>query len=87
MAASTGVILAIGAITLANTSVFESQPVDMRVVAATGLAAITFALAEQAIPPTLVVGVAYIGLAAVTLTRVNTAKKSPAENLLAFWEK
>lgn len=87
MGASTGVVLAIGAITIANRSIFEGDPIDMRVVAATGLGAIMFTLAENVVPPKLVVGLAYIGLVTVVLTRVDPTRKSPAENALAFWDK
>lgn len=51
MAASTGPILAVGAITVANTVIFHSRPIDWRVPIATGVAAVVWAGAEKAIGP------------------------------------
>lgn len=87
MGASTGVVLAIGAVTVANESIFNGQTIDLRVIAATGLGAIALDLAEHAIPPHLVAGVAWIGLATVLLTRINPNQPSPVENLLTWWDK
>lgn len=86
MAGSTGPILAIGGITMANQSVFNGKPPDLRVAVATGLAAGVFALAENAGGGQLVVGLAWLALVAVVLTRVDPTVPSPAESALRWWE-
>ena len=83
MAASTGPVLALGAITIANENVFHSQPWSWRVPIATGLlAGVTFLL-DKAVPG-LGTGLAWVALATVLLTRVNPAVPSPTETLLTY---
>jgi hypothetical protein len=84
MAASTGPVLALGAITVANQSVIHSQPFDWRVPIATGLLAGVCALLDKGVPG-LGTGLAYVALAAVLLTRVNPAVPSPTESFAAWW--
>ena len=84
MAKSTGPVLAVGAITITNETIFHNQPLSWRTVIATGLLAGALALVEKASEP-LAVGLAYLSLAAVTLTRVNPAVPSPAESFVAWW--
>lgn len=84
MAKSTGVILAIGGITLVNQSVLHSQPVDMRVPVATAIAAGGFALLERG-NEKLVVGIAWIALLTVVFARVDPKVPSPTESLLKYW--
>lgn len=84
MAKSTGPVLALGAITVANESVFHSQPLSWRTVIGTGILAGALALLETASAP-LAVGLAYLALAATMLTRVNPAVPSPAESFVAWW--
>jgi hypothetical protein len=86
MAGSTGPILAIGAITMANQSVFNAQPPDIRVAVATGLAAGVFALAENAGGGSFVVKLSWLALVAVVLTRVDPKVPAPAESALRWWE-
>lgn len=86
MAASTGPILAIGAITLANQSVFNDKPVDWKVPVATAMAALLFSGAEKAFGRPAV-WVAYLGLITVTLARVDPKNPSPAESALSWFEK
>lgn len=86
MAASTGPILAVGAITMANRSLFHGQPVDWRVPVATLLAVGLFSLAEKAVGP-VAVGVAWTALAVTVLTRVDPSVPAPAESAAAWFNK
>lgn len=85
MAQSTGPILAIGAITLANQSVFHDEDVDWRVPIATGLAAGIFSLAEKAWPEG-VKGIAWVALVTVLFVRLNPSVPAPVESALDWWE-
>ena len=85
MAQSTGPILAVGAITLANQVVFNGQPVNWRIPIATGIAAIAFSGAETLIGPAIPRGIALVALVAVVFTRTNPKIKSPAESALDWW--
>lgn len=85
MARSTGPILAIGGITIANQTLFNGKPLDWRVVVATGGAAMLFALVEKA-SPEVAVGLAYIGLVTILFARVDPKVPSPAESALKWWE-
>jgi hypothetical protein len=82
MAATTGPVLALGGITFANKALHGD--VDWRVPVATGFAAMVFALGERVSEP-IAVGVAWIALATVLLTRVDPKVPSPAETLLKYW--
>lgn len=84
MAQSTGPILACGALTLANGSIFHGQPVDWRVPVATGLAAVGFALAEQAWPQGARM-LAWTALITVIFTRTNANVPSPVESAITWW--
>jgi hypothetical protein len=66
--------------------VFNDRPINFRVVVATGLSAAVFSLIEQGMPE-FAVGIAWIGLATVILTRVDPALPSPAESFLKWWER
>ena len=81
MAASTGPVLAMGAITLGNEVVLNAKPFNWRIPLATVIAAGGFALLERLNGP-LAVGMAWLALVAVLVTRVNPAVPSPAESLL-----
>lgn len=85
MSATTGPILATGAITLVNASVFHNQPVDLRIPVATGIAAFMFMGAEK-LWPEGARALAYMALVAVCLTRVNPAVPSPVESALNWWQ-
>lgn len=85
MAKSTGVILAVGGITLVNQSVVNGRPVDMRVPVATAIAATGFALLEKG-NEKLVVGIAWIALLTVVFARVDPKTPSPTESLLKYWK-
>jgi hypothetical protein len=84
MARTTGPILAIGGISFANKLIAKGD-VDIRIPVGTGIAAIIFSLAERVSEP-IAVGVAYIALVTVCLTRVDPKVPSPAETLLKYWK-
>ena len=84
MAESTGPILAVGALTIANRSVFNGKPVDWRVPVGTAVAAGLFALLEKLVGR-VAVGLAWLALVAVVFTRVDPAVPSPAESALAWF--
>jgi len=85
MAQTTGPILAIGGITIANRSIFNDKPMDWRVPIATGIAAIMFAGVEKAWRQGAVM-LAYTALISITLTRVEPDVPSPVESALLWWE-
>lgn len=84
MAETTGPILALGAITVANRSVFHDKPMDWRPLVATGLAALAFAGAEKVWGPGARM-LAWTALISVCLTRVEADVPSPVESALAWW--
>lgn len=86
MSRTTGPILAVGAITLANQSVFNDRPVDWRVPIATGFAALGFTAFEKAAPDLARV-LAWGSLVAVLLTRMDPKVPSPTESFLTWWNK
>lgn len=86
MSRTIGPLLATGAITIANQSVFHDKPVDWRVPIATGLAAMGFSLAERAAPELAVI-LAWTTLLTVLLTRMNPDVPSPVESALVWWKK
>lgn len=86
MSKSTGPILATGAATLINQSVFNGKPVDWRVPVATGLAAIGFAIVERA-APTVAVILAWTTFLAVMLTRIQPGVPSPTESAILWWNR
>jgi hypothetical protein len=83
MAQTTGPVLAIGAVTVLNQSVFHDRPMDWRIPIATGAAAAALALIEKAAPG-VAEGIAWLALATVLLTRINGVA-SPTESFLAWW--
>jgi len=84
MAASTGPMLAVGAVTFGNKVLLQRQEPDFRVVIATGIAAGGLALVERA-SKTLAVGVAWLALVTVLLVRVDPKTPAPVETLLKSW--
>lgn len=86
MSQTTGPVLAMGAITIVNRTVFNSQPMDWRVPIATGLLAVAADLGERVWPKGAQLLV-WTGLVAVLLTRVDPAVPSPAESALAWWDR
>jgi hypothetical protein len=86
MSATTGPILATGALTIANQTVFNDKPMDWRVPVATGLAALGFSLAERVWPKGAVV-LAWTTFGTVLLTRIQPGVPSPVESALSWWNK
>lgn len=86
MSKTTGPILAVGAITVINRTVFHNQPMDWRVPVATGLAALGFGLAERAWPAGTEL-LAWTALLTVLLTRTDPKVPSPTESALTWWNK
>lgn len=84
MSKTTGPILAMGAVTVANSTVFHGQPVNWRVPIATGLAAIGFSLAERAWPQGAEI-LAWTAFLTVLLTRTNPKIPSPAESAVTWF--
>lgn len=84
MAQTTGPVLALGAITMLNESVFHDQPFNWRIPIATGILAGGMALVERVSAP-LANGLVWLSLAAVLLTRVTPGVPSPTESFLAWW--
>lgn len=84
MSQSIGPILACGALTMTNQSVFHGQPVNWRVPVATGLACVGFALAEKAWPEGVRM-LAWAALVTVLLTRTSPSVPSPVESAVSWW--
>jgi len=83
---TTGPVLAMGAITVVNNTVFHDQPMDWRVPIATGLAAIGFSLAERAWAQGAEL-LAWTALLTVLLSRTNPKVPSPVESAVAWYNK
>lgn len=84
MAESTGPVLAIGAITLANRVVFNDEPMDWKLPIGTALAALLFSGAERAVGRSAVY-MAYLALITVVFARVDKSVPSPAESALRWF--
>lgn len=85
MSRSTGPILAIGGITVANQVLFNNQPMDWRVPVATAITAGGFALLEKAWD-TGAVALAWLALVTLLLTRIDPNTPSPVESLQRYLE-
>lgn len=83
MARSTGPVLLVGGITLANQVVLNDQPMDWRIPIATGLATGFLAMLEKAWPDGAI-AIAWIAVATVMFVRVDPKIKAPAESLVDF---
>lgn len=83
MAETTGPILAVGAVTVLNQSVFHDQPMDWRIPVAVGGAAAGFALLERGAPKAARMA-AYAALITVLFSRINGVP-SPTESFLSWW--
>jgi len=86
MSRTTGPVLATGAITIINRTVFSGEPMDWRIPVATGLTAVGFSLAER-VWPTGAQILAWTALTTILLTRTDPRTPAPAENALAWWKK
>jgi hypothetical protein len=86
MSKTTGPVLAIGGITLANELLLENKPMDWRVPIATGVSVGLFYLLEKAWADGAV-ALAYLALVSVMLVRLPGAKRAPIENLNVWLQK
>lgn len=88
MARSTGPMLLVGGITIANQTLLAEKPgeIDWRIPVGTAVAAGGLALLEK-VSEELAVGIAYIALIAVLFARLDPKAGAPAENLLRIWGK
>jgi hypothetical protein len=77
---TTGPILAIGGITVANRVLFHGEPMDWRIPIATGITAMAFGLAEKAWEKGAV-AMAYLALVTVLITRLDPAVPAPVETI------
>lgn len=82
---STGPILTIGALTLFNQSIVHDEPLNWRVVIATGAAAGVFALIEQ-LNADIAAGLAWVALVTLLFARTNPRVPSPVESAFQWWE-
>lgn len=86
MSKTLGPIIALGAVTMVNQSVFHDEPVDWRVPVATGLAAIGFSLAERVSPEAALI-LAWTALVTVLITRTDPNVPSPTESAVTWFDK
>ncbi len=84
MAATTGPVLAMGGITIANQVIFNGKELDWRIPIATGLTAGGFALLEK-FSATLATGLAWVALAAVLFVRLQPDVPAPAESAVKWF--
>lgn len=84
MSASTGPILAIGAITVTNRVIFNDEPMDWKVPIGTALAAVLFSGLERAVG-TGASALAYLALVTVVFARLDPKVPSPAESALSWF--
>lgn len=85
MSKTTGPIIALGAVTIANRTIFNDQPMDWRIPIATGLLAMGANLAEKGFPDGAQV-LAWTALLATLVTRLEPGTPSPVESALAWWK-
>lgn len=85
MSESTTPVLAIGAITMVNRSVFNDEPWDWRIPIATGISVGLFAALEKPFPK-MSVGLAWLALLTISITRVEPSVPAPAESALSWFE-
>jgi hypothetical protein len=86
MSRTTGIVLATGAVTVVNSTVFNDRPMDWRVPIATGLGAMAFSLFERVWPKGAVI-LAWGSLLTVLLTRTDPGVPSPTESALDWWKR
>lgn len=86
MSKTTGPILVVGGITLANKTLFNNEPMDWRIPIATGLTAGAFALLEN-VWEKGAVALAWLALTTVLLVRLDPKTPAPVENLNKWFEK
>lgn len=85
MARSTGPILAIGGLTIANRVIFNDEEMDWRVPIATGIAAMLFSMAEKAWPKGAI-NLAWLALITSMFVRTGDSP-SPIESAATWWQR
>lgn len=85
MSRTTGPVLALGAVTVVNRTVFNDREMDWRIPIATGLAAVGFNLLERAFPDGAQI-LAWTALLAVLATRIEPDTPAPIESAVAWWK-
>ncbi len=78
MGASTGPILAAGAISLGNEMIVAGKPINLRIITGTAIAAGGLVLIER-LSPALAAGLAWLALLTVLLVRVDPDVPAPLE--------
>lgn len=86
MGKTTGPILAIGGITVANRTIFNGEPMDWRIPIATGIAAMGFSLAEKAWQKGAT-ALAWLALITLLFTRIDPGVPAPVETLNDWYRK
>lgn len=81
MAASTGIVLAMGAIVLANQTLAQKKPFNFKIALATGILALAMG-GLDAVSPDLATGLALIAFTTAMIAPIGG--QSPAESLLRF---
>lgn len=86
MSRTTGPILAVGGITLANQSLLNNKPFQWPVVIATGISAGLFALLER-LWEQGAVALAWLALVTILLVRIDPKVPAPMESLNKWLQK
>jgi hypothetical protein len=86
MSKTTGVVLAIGGVTLINQTVFNEKDMNWRIPVATALAAAGFSAAERVWPQGVQI-LAWTALLTILLTRTDPNTPSPVESALSWWDR
>lgn len=86
MAKTTGPVLAIGGITLANQTLLNNKPFDWKIAIATGVSAGLFALLERGWEQGAV-ALAWLALVTILLVRLDPKTPAPLESLNKWLQK
>lgn len=84
MSGTTGPVLATGALTIVNSTIFHDEPMDWRIPIATGLATVGFSLAERVWPKGVTI-LAWTAFLTVLLARTDPNTPSPIESAVTWF--
>lgn len=84
MSSTTGPVLATGAMSIINGTIFHDKPMDWRIPIATGLAAMGFSLAERVWPKGVTI-LAWTAFLTVLLSRTDPKTPSPIESAITWF--
>lgn len=84
MSKTIGPVLATGAMTIVNGTIFHNRPMDWRVPIATGLAAVGFSLAERVWEKGAMI-LAWTAFLTVLLARTDPNTPSPVESAISWF--